>query len=135
MAFDIAQGKYVVYSQCPDGREEKLCMIFNRRKECEQRWKRISKTRGMEEVVVGFELTGTYAEPVVHYLMQKEVKLVQVNPRLQDVVELGRDGLSETLENVGRGGEWERSVHVIVAGLIGKQVILRSIRRLRRLRN
>ena len=30
--------------------------------------------------MVGFESTGPYAEPLVHYLMKKEVKLVQVNP-------------------------------------------------------
>ena len=46
-------------------------------------WERISKTMEayrLEEVVVGFESTGPYAEPLVHYLMKKEVKLVQVNP-------------------------------------------------------
>ena len=30
--------------------------------------------------MVGCESTGPYAEPVVHYLMHKPVKLVQVNP-------------------------------------------------------
>jgi transposase len=34
----------------------------------------------LEEVVVGFESTGAYGEPLVHYLRQKPLKLVQVNP-------------------------------------------------------
>lgn len=34
----------------------------------------------MEEVVVGFESTGVYAEPLLHYLRKRGVRLVQVNP-------------------------------------------------------
>ena len=83
VTFDIAQEKHVVYIRCPDGREEKPFVVFNRREEYDQMWERISRTKeayGVEEVVVGFESTGPYAEPLVHYLMKKEVKLVQVNP-------------------------------------------------------
>lgn len=83
VAFDIAQEKHVVYIRCPEGREEKPFVVFNRREEYDQMWERISRTKeayGMEEVVVGFESTGPYAEPLVHYLMKKEVKMVQVNP-------------------------------------------------------
>jgi transposase len=35
---------------------------------------------GCDEVVVGYESTGPYAEPLVHYLAHKKVKIVQVNP-------------------------------------------------------
>lgn len=83
VSFDIAHEKDVVYIRCPDGREEKPFVVFNRREEYDQMWERISKTKEayrLEEVVVGFESTGPYAEPLVHYLMKKEVKLVQVNP-------------------------------------------------------
>lgn len=83
VAFDIAQEKHVVSIRCPDGRKGKPFVVFNRREEYDQMWERISRTKeayGMEEVVVGFESTGPYAEPLVHYLMKKEVKLVQVNP-------------------------------------------------------
>jgi len=83
VALDVAQEKHVVYIRCPDGRGEKPFVVFNRREEYEQMWERISQTKeayGLEEVVVGFESTGPYAEPLVHYLMKKEVKLVQVNP-------------------------------------------------------
>ena len=41
------------------------------------------------EVIVGYESTGPYAEPLVHYLMDKPVRIVQVNPlhtkRLKEV--------------------------------------------------
>jgi len=83
VAFDIAQEKHMVYIRCPDGREEKPFVVLNRREEYDQMWERISQTKeayGLEEVVVGFESTGPYAEPLVHYLMKKEVKVVQVNP-------------------------------------------------------
>lgn len=83
VALDVAQEKHVVYIRSSDGREEKPFVVFNRREEYEQMWGRISQAKeayGLEEVVVGFESTGPYAEPLVHYLMKKEVKLVQVNP-------------------------------------------------------
>ena len=32
------------------------------------------------EVMVGYESTGPYAEPLVHYLTDKPVRIVQVNP-------------------------------------------------------
>jgi transposase len=34
----------------------------------------------LDEVVIGFESTGPYAEPICHYLRKKSVKLVQINP-------------------------------------------------------
>lgn len=83
VAFDVAQEKHVVYIRSSDGREEKPFVVFNRCEEYDQMWERISKTKeayGLEEIVVGFESTGPYAEPLVHYLMKKEVRLVQVNP-------------------------------------------------------
>jgi hypothetical protein len=40
-----------------------------------------SKSRfGSDEVLVGYESTGPYAEPLVHYLANKQVKILQVNP-------------------------------------------------------
>jgi len=36
--------------------------------------------KNLEEVVVGFESTGPYAEPLVSFLAKKPARLVQVNP-------------------------------------------------------
>jgi transposase len=38
------------------------------------------KQQGLEDIVIGFESTGPYAEPLFHFLRKKPVKLVQVNP-------------------------------------------------------
>ena len=35
---------------------------------------------GCNEVIVGYESTGPYGEPLIHYLRQKPVTIVQVNP-------------------------------------------------------
>ncbi len=35
---------------------------------------------GCERIMVGYESTGPYAEPLVHYLCNKPVTVVQVNP-------------------------------------------------------
>ena len=34
----------------------------------------------LKDMVVGFESTGPYGEPLIHYLRKRDVKLVQVNP-------------------------------------------------------
>jgi len=74
VSLDIAQEKHMVYFRCSDGREEKPFVVFNKREEYDQMWERISQTKEanrLEEVVVGFESTGPYAETLVHYLMKK----------------------------------------------------------------
>ena len=60
VAMDVAQEKPMVYFRCPDGREEKPFVVFNKREEYDQMWERISQTKDayrLEEVVVGFEST------------------------------------------------------------------------------
>ena len=60
VTFDIAQEKHMVYIRCPDGREEKPFVVFNKREEYDRMWERISQTKDayrLEEVVVGFEST------------------------------------------------------------------------------
>jgi transposase len=55
----------------------------NSRKGFEEFWFRVCQTRkanNLEEVVIGFESTGPYAEPLLHFLRKRGIKLVQVNP-------------------------------------------------------
>jgi transposase len=44
----------------------------------------------LEDIVVGFESTGPYAEPICQYLQSKLVQLVQINPmhmkRLKELI-------------------------------------------------
>jgi transposase len=49
---------------------------------------------GCDEVLVGYESTGPYAEPLVDYLAHKQIKIVQVNPmhtKKMKEVRRGRD--------------------------------------------
>jgi transposase len=83
VALDIAQEKHTGYLRCPDGTEIKPFEFSNNHQGFDHLWERIyrtMKTKNLEDVVVGIESTGSYAEPVLHYLMRKPVKLVQVNP-------------------------------------------------------
>ena len=72
------------YYRCPDGTEgESLPFWNNSRGFCEF-WERISsaaRTHGFEEILVGFESTGPYMEPLALFLRSKKgIRLVQVNP-------------------------------------------------------
>ena len=40
----------------------------------------LNRQHQLQDIVVGFESTGPYAEPLYHYLKKKPVKLVQINP-------------------------------------------------------
>ncbi len=71
------------YCRAPDGSEVNPFEFLNNRSGFDRFWKRISKamkTAHLKDVVFGFESTGPYAEPLIHYLRQKPVRLVQVNP-------------------------------------------------------
>lgn len=83
VAIDIAKVKHTGYLRCPNGTEIKAFEFFNGRKGFDKLWGRICKTKdahNLEEVIVGFESTGVYAEPLLHYLIKKGIKIVQVNP-------------------------------------------------------
>ena len=57
--------------------------FHNTRSGFDKFWERLCKFKEkqmLEEIVIGFESTGPYAEPICHYLRHKSVKLVQVNP-------------------------------------------------------
>lgn len=82
-AIDIGKVTNTVCLRCPDGTEIKPFESLNNRHGFDKLWDRICKTKkayNLEEIVVGFESTGPYAEPLCHYLIKKKVKLVQVNP-------------------------------------------------------
>ncbi|MCK4966401.1 IS110 family transposase [bacterium] len=38
------------------------------------------KANNMESIIVGFEATGPYAEPFIHYLKAEKIQMVQINP-------------------------------------------------------
>ncbi len=80
---DIGVTTNTGYCTTLDGRSTKSFRFDNTREGFEKFWGMIvaSKNRfRCDEVVVGYESTGPYAEPLVHYLANKQVKIVQVNP-------------------------------------------------------
>ena len=80
---DIGKSKPVAYCRCPDRTEVKPFEFTNDRAGFNKLWDCIVRARlakGLEEIVVGYESTGAYAEPLLHFLKGKPVKLVQVNP-------------------------------------------------------
>ncbi len=83
VTFDIGKGKVTLYFRCPDGRDCKPLDLHYDLKGLEQAWDRICSAKvanHLEQVVVGFESTGAYGEPLIQYFRHKPAKMVQVNP-------------------------------------------------------
>jgi len=72
------------YYRCPDGTEGESLPFWNNGRGFQEFWERISsaaKAHGLDEIIVGFESTGPYMEPLALFLRNKKgVRLVQVNP-------------------------------------------------------
>lgn len=80
---DASKMKHTGYCRCPDGIDIKPFDFFNTGRGFQEFWDKVcqmKKTHNLEEVVVGFESTGPYAEPLLHFLQKRDVRLVQVNP-------------------------------------------------------
>ena len=80
---DIGMTSNTGYCTTTDGRDIKPFRFNNTREGFDKFWDMIviNKNRfACGEVIVGYESTGPYAEPLVHYLRNKPVKIVQVNP-------------------------------------------------------
>ncbi|MCX5815232.1 MAG: IS110 family transposase [Proteobacteria bacterium] len=80
---DIGMASNTGYCITADGRDTKSFKFGNTREGLDKFWDMItiSKKRFCcNEVIVGYESTGPYAEPLLHYMMSKPVKIVQVNP-------------------------------------------------------
>jgi transposase len=83
VSLDIGKEVHYGYMRAPNGAEVKPFPFHNARKGFNELWDNIyqfKRTQGLKEVVVGFESTGPYAEPLFHFLRYKPVHLVQVNP-------------------------------------------------------
>ena len=79
---DISKDKNMGYFRCPDGTEVKPFSFGNHRPGFTYFYDKLSWVKHRHRllhVVVGFESTGPYGEPLSHFLKDKGVKLVQVN--------------------------------------------------------
>jgi len=82
-ALDIGKATHYAYFRAPNGKDTKPFPFHNFRKDFDKFWIKLcqfKREHELEDIVVGFESTGPYAEPFFHYLRKKPVNLVQVNP-------------------------------------------------------
>ena len=80
---DIGKNIHYGYFRAPDGAELKPFSFYNYKKSFHRFWRNMcqfKKQHQLQDMVIGFESTGPYAEPLYHYLKKKPVKLVQINP-------------------------------------------------------
>jgi len=83
VAIDIGKSIHHGYFRGSDGQDIKAFPFYNSQKSYEEFWMKVlhfKQQKNLEEVVVGFESTGPYAEPLMNFLANKPAKLVQVNP-------------------------------------------------------
>ena len=83
VAVDVGMEMNRGYCTTPDGRSTKSFKFDNTREGFDTLWGMIMASKNRfkcNEVIVGYESTGPYGEPLVHYLIKKPVKMVQVNP-------------------------------------------------------
>jgi transposase len=83
VAIDIGMANNHGCCTTADGRSTKTFRFDNTREGLDTLWNMVlaSKTRYQcNEVIIGYESTGPYGEPLIHYLRQKPATIVQVNP-------------------------------------------------------
>ena len=71
---DIGKNIHYGYFRAPDGHELKPFSFYNYKKSFHRFWRKMcqfQKQHQLQDIVVGFESTGPYAEPLYHYLKKK----------------------------------------------------------------
>lgn len=80
---DMSKDRHFGYWRCPDGTDVKPFAFWNNGRGFQEFWKRVSEAKklyNLEDIVFGYESTGPYAEPLVHFMRARGVRMVQVNP-------------------------------------------------------
>jgi len=83
VALDIGKNVHYGYFRTPKNKDIKPFPIYNTGQSFKKFWGKLCRFKEehmLDEVVIGFESTGPYAEPITNYLRKKPVNLVQVNP-------------------------------------------------------
>ena len=83
VALDIGKKVHYGYFRTPKNKDIKPFPIYNTGQSFKKFWEKLCRFKEehmLDEVVIGFESTGPYAEPITNYLRKKPVNLVQVNP-------------------------------------------------------
>jgi len=80
---DIGKRFHYAYFRAPNGKDIEPFIVYNFRKDFNKFWTKLcqfKREHKLEDIVIGFESSGPYAEPLFHYLRKKPVRLVQINP-------------------------------------------------------
>lgn len=80
---DMGKNSFFGYARCPGRSEVKTSEFTNNFHGFSRFWDMLLQTQracGLEQIVLGFESTGSYAEPLLHFFKDKPARLVQVNP-------------------------------------------------------
>jgi len=80
---DMGMDSFTGYARCPDRSEIKTSDYANNHGGFQAYWEILVRTmeiKGLKQIVLGFESTGPYARPLMHFFEGKRVRLVQVNP-------------------------------------------------------
>lgn len=80
---DMGKDRHFGYWRCPDGTDVKPFAFQNNGRCFQKFWDRISHAKNLhnlEDIVFGYESTGPYADPLVHFLPARGVHMVQVSP-------------------------------------------------------
>ncbi len=83
VTMDIGKTVHYGYCRAPNGEDVKPFPFYNNRKSFNKFWDQVCQfkaEKNLKDIVVGFESTGSYAEPVCNFLREKPVELVQINP-------------------------------------------------------
>jgi transposase len=83
VAIDIGKAIHYGYFRGPDGQDIKPFPFYNFQKSFIDFWAKVinfKQQKQLVEIVIGFESTGPYAEPLLSFLAKKSIRLVQVNP-------------------------------------------------------
>jgi transposase len=83
VAIDIGKTIHYGYFRGPDGQDIKPFPFYNFHNSFNEFWARainFKQQKQLVEIVIGFESTGPYAEPLLSFLAKKSVRLAQVNP-------------------------------------------------------
>ena len=83
VTLDVGKGVHYGYFRAPDGTDVVPFKVYNTNQSFNGFWRKarqFAQDQGLEHIMVGFESTGPYAEPLCHFLKDKPVELVQINP-------------------------------------------------------
>ena len=72
---DIGKNVQYGYFRAPNGNDVKPFAFYNSKKSYNAFWQKLCEFKnkqGLEQIVIGFESTGPYAEPLFHFLSKKD---------------------------------------------------------------